>query len=191
MSFECFSNAWIIYAKLSIMNSLRNTLWIIKKEWWFEKFREEIAQLAVHWWDAPPPPPTPTPPTPTPTPTRHWVSQEKFNILHQNILKWASVKTYSEPSQHFEHTQWYGPLCHGTGIVVWLYHVFEAKFVDRYTHRMMYFDWRVSPFCERSNLTWPSDHGNPSQNIDDTCLCRAKVAKPRHPRHYLSVLQVI
>ena len=65
-----------------------------------------------------------------------------------------------------------------------LYHVFKARFADMYTGPMMYFDRRVSAFVlfgEWSILTRPSDNENPSQNIDEMCLCPAKVAKPRHP----------
>ena len=54
-----------------------------------------------------------------------------------------------------------------------------------YTGPMMYFDRRLSAYAlfgEWSILTRLADHENPSQNIDEACLCRAKVDKPRHPR---------
>ena len=36
-------------------------------------------------------------------------------------------------------------------------------------------------FGEWSILTRQSQHENPSENIDETCLCQQKVAKPRYP----------
>ena len=53
-----------------------------------------------------------------------------------------------------------------------------------YTGSMMYFDRRVSAYAffgEWSILTRPSDHENPGQNIDETCLCRAKSGQTTAP----------
>ena len=63
------------------------------------------------------------------------------------------------------------------------YHVLNAWFSD--VHKSHDVFWQagmsVRRFGEWSILTQLSDYENPSQNIDETCLCRAKVAKPRHP----------
>ena len=48
---------------------------------------------------------------------RHWVNQAKSSILDQNMLKWAYMKTHSEPFYHLKHIRWYGPLHHQTHIV--------------------------------------------------------------------------
>ena len=64
-----------------------------------------------------------------------------------------------------------------------VYHAFKHGLLV-YTGSMMYFDRRVSMyvhFGEWSILTLPSGHENPSQNIDEMCLCWARVAKTRHP----------
>ena len=66
-----------------------------------------------------------------------------------------------------------------------LYHIFKAWFNDGYTGLVMYLTgaYQHTPvrFGEWSILTWPSRHENPSQNIDETSLCRTKVATPSHP----------
>ena len=43
--------------------------------------------------------------------------QAKSNILHQNILKSASMETHFEPIWYLKHIQWYGLPHHGTHIV--------------------------------------------------------------------------
>ena len=73
----------------------------------------------------------------------------------------------------------------GLYIMALILYMYSKHGLLMYTGPMMYVDRRVSAyvlFSEWSILKRPSDHENPSQNIDETCLYRAKVAESWHSR---------